>query len=78
MNDTEMTQFARKMVKVNGKVKALTVGLGIKLTDDGCFSAMGECRFNGNSCAGQCLNTMKGILDENGIVCDKLDAILKF
>ena len=68
----------KKMVKVNGKVKALTIDIEIKLTEDGVFSAMGGFRFNGLDCGGQCFYDMKTELSKHGIVCDKLNALLKF
>ena len=68
----------KKMVKVNGKTKALTIGLEIRLTEDGVFTAMGEFRFNGYDCGGQCLDDMKEVLAKHGIVCNKLNALLKY
>lgn len=68
----------KKMVKVNGKNKALTIGLEIRLTEDGVFSAMGEFRFNGYDFGGQCLDDMKKVLAKNHIVCNKLNALMKY
>ena len=68
----------KKMVKVNGKNKAFTIGLEIRLTENGVFSAMGEFRFDGYNCDGQCLDDMKMVLSKNGLCCNKLNALMKY
>lgn len=43
-----MQQIAKKMVRVNGKKKLLTLGLKIDISSDGQFTASGDFKFNGN------------------------------
>ena len=73
-----MQQIVKKMVRVNGKKKLLTLGIEIDISSDGQFAASGDFKFDGNKGCGQCLENMRALLAVHNLECAKLDAIYKY
>lgn len=71
-----MKNTITKMVKVGESKATLKVVLEMNLTEEGRFTCMGEIHFRGSYIGGQCLDDMQRIMADNGLKCEKLNALV--